>query len=72
MTRLHRCVLCVQREHHERFSCEQSVCEGKLLADPAQEKHCLKVRGEMQKILFQATQQYCALPLETTPAERNG
>lgn len=60
-----------QREHHERFSCEQSVCEGKLLADPAQEKHCLKVRGEMQKILFQATQQYCALPLETTPADRN-
>ncbi|XP_068183270.1 growth/differentiation factor 10b [Antennarius striatus] len=43
----------------QRFSCEESVCKGKLAADPGQEKHCLKVKGELEKIAVKATQEYC-------------
>ncbi|XP_070834272.1 growth/differentiation factor 10b [Chaetodon trifascialis] len=60
-----------QRELHQRFICEDSVCEGMLTVDPAQEKPCLKVRGEIQKILVQGTQQYCAQPEGTPPHEPN-
>ncbi|XP_076599120.1 growth/differentiation factor 10b [Chaetodon auriga] len=56
-----------QRELHQRFTCEESVCEETLAVDPAQEKHCLEVQGEIEKILVQGTQQYCAQPEGTAP-----
>ncbi|XP_037321718.2 interferon gamma receptor 1-like [Pungitius pungitius] len=52
-----------ETEHH--FSCQESVCEQKLLLNAAQKDLCLKMHGELQKISVQATQAYCALRQET-------
>ncbi len=60
-------MLCVQKERHHDFSCMESVCEEMLPVDAAQEKHCLKMQGEMEKIYFRGTQEYCAPPLDITP-----
>uniref|UniRef100_A0A3Q4AZ71 Uncharacterized protein n=1 Tax=Mola mola TaxID=94237 RepID=A0A3Q4AZ71_MOLML len=51
----------------ERFTCETSVCKGKLAVALAQKKYCLKFTGEMQKMSVQATQDYCTLPLQEMP-----
>ncbi|XP_070697296.1 interferon gamma receptor 1-like [Pempheris klunzingeri] len=57
-------VITNQKEYPHSFSCVESVCEKKLAVDAAQEKHCLMVTGELQKMIVKATQEYCALPLE--------
>lgn len=49
------------------FFCEDSVCEEELLVDAAQEKHCLKMQGELQAVSVQAKQAYCA-PRQETPS----
>ncbi|KAM7408467.1 hypothetical protein PAMA_002272 [Pampus argenteus] len=41
--------------------CEESLCEDTLPVDAAQDKYCLKITGEMQKVRVQGTQEYCAL-----------
>lgn len=48
----------VQEQPHS-FECEESVCEKKLLVDAAQEKHCLRISGELQKMLVEPKQEYC-------------
>ncbi|XP_068597403.1 interferon gamma receptor 1-like [Brachionichthys hirsutus] len=53
-------VIVNQETPPQRFSCEKRICEGKLVADPGQTQHCLKVKGEMQKMAVKATQEYCA------------
>ncbi|KAK9541356.1 hypothetical protein VZT92_001408 [Zoarces viviparus] len=58
-------VIINQTEH--RFYCDTSVCEEHISVDAAQKKHCLKMDGELEKILAQATQEYCVLPPEEAP-----
>lgn len=53
-----------QKERHHNLDCVESVCEEKLSVDPTQKKHCVKVKGELQKIAVRATQEYCVLPFE--------
>ncbi|XP_070771979.1 growth/differentiation factor 10b [Enoplosus armatus] len=60
-----------QRKPSHRFYCVESVCEQTLSVNSTQEKHCLKIKGELQKIFVKAAQEYCALPLEQTPLEPN-
>nr|QDO15118.1 cytokine receptor family B13 [Siniperca chuatsi] len=59
-------VIINQKERHYSFNCEESVCEERLDVDAAREKHCLKIRGELEKMAVQATQEYCTLPLDIT------
>uniref|UniRef100_A0A8C9Y1A9 Uncharacterized protein n=1 Tax=Sander lucioperca TaxID=283035 RepID=A0A8C9Y1A9_SANLU len=44
--------------------CVESVCEAELSVDPAQKKHCLKMKGELQKMSVRGTQEYCVVPVE--------
>lgn len=55
-----------QKNGHHNFveSCKESVCETVLQVDPAQEKHCLRIKGDLLKILVRGTQEYCVLPYE--------
>ncbi|XP_037638163.1 interferon gamma receptor 1-like [Sebastes umbrosus] len=53
-----------ERHHNSVESCEDSVCENELQVDPAQEKHCLRIKGDLLKILVRGTQEYCVLPYE--------
>ncbi|CAJ1067131.1 interferon gamma receptor 1-like precursor [Xyrichtys novacula] len=62
-------VILNQKEQPHSFSCVESVCEEELYVDAAQEKHCLKITGEMEKMSVEATQDYCASPLEKTQTD---
>ncbi|XP_078128479.1 growth/differentiation factor 10b isoform X2 [Sander vitreus] len=55
-----------QRDY--RSQCIERVCEAELSVDAAQKKHCLKMNGELQKMLVQGTREYCVLPLEESPS----
>ncbi|KAM6997188.1 growth/differentiation factor 10b [Tautogolabrus adspersus] len=59
-------VIMNQKAEPHGFSCEKRVCEQTLPVDAAQEKHCLKITGEMKRMSVEATQDYCALPIEET------
>ncbi|KAM7385388.1 hypothetical protein PAMP_001474 [Pampus punctatissimus] len=41
--------------------CMENVCEDTLPVDAAQDKYCLKITGEVEKVRVQGTQEYCAL-----------
>ncbi|XP_054455954.1 interferon gamma receptor 1-like [Anoplopoma fimbria] len=60
-------VIISQGEEHHSFYCEKSVCEERLSVDPAQKKHCLKMKGELEKISVQAKQDYCLSPEAPPP-----
>uniref|UniRef100_A0A1A8I3Z9 Fibronectin type-III domain-containing protein n=2 Tax=Nothobranchius kuhntae TaxID=321403 RepID=A0A1A8I3Z9_NOTKU len=62
-----------KREHHHTFECEDRECEAKLrdgcvhrsnCTEAAQKKHCLRIKGELEKMQVKS-QQSCTLP----PAE---
>lgn len=48
------------------FACDESVCEDQLPVDAEQEKHCLRIKGELKKMHIQAAQDYCALSFKRT------
>ncbi|XP_059215395.1 interferon gamma receptor 1-like [Centropristis striata] len=52
------------KQEHGKRDCVTSVCEGMLAEDPAQKKHCLRFKGELEKISVHSTQEYCAPPTE--------
>ncbi|XP_061767635.1 interferon gamma receptor 1-like [Nerophis ophidion] len=45
-------------------SCSERVCEKVLPVDPNQEKHCVSISGELEKIKVKGPQDYCALPVK--------
>ncbi|XP_022619335.1 interferon gamma receptor 1 [Seriola dumerili] len=57
-----------QKKQH-RYSCVKSVCEKKIPVDDTQEKHCLNITGEVDRMAVKSTQLYCAMPL--MPPEQN-
>ncbi|XP_042357863.1 interferon gamma receptor 1-like [Plectropomus leopardus] len=59
----------ISQKGHHRKSCVTSVCEEKFSVDPAEKKHCVKVKGEVEKISVKATQEYCALTVEERPSK---
>uniref|UniRef100_A0A8C2ZRR4 Fibronectin type-III domain-containing protein n=1 Tax=Cyclopterus lumpus TaxID=8103 RepID=A0A8C2ZRR4_CYCLU len=61
-------VLIHQKGRHHSFHCETSVCQETISVDAAQKKHCLNMKGELEKISVQATQDYCVSPREDTPS----
>ncbi len=65
-------LLCVLKDQAERFFCDESVCEGTLPVNPAEEKHCVKVKGEMQKMSIRGTHEYCAMPRKEASHMLNG
>uniref|UniRef100_A0A3B4V434 Interferon gamma receptor 1 n=1 Tax=Seriola dumerili TaxID=41447 RepID=A0A3B4V434_SERDU len=60
-------VLVGSQQH--RYSCVKSVCEKKIPVDDTQEKHCLNITGEVDRMAVKSTQLYCAMPL--MPPEQN-
>ncbi|XP_034753456.1 interferon gamma receptor 1-like isoform X2 [Etheostoma cragini] len=44
---------------NQHYRCVERVCEEKLSVDAAQKKHCLKMNGELEKMLVQETKEYC-------------
>ncbi|KAI3363354.1 hypothetical protein L3Q82_011979 [Scortum barcoo] len=54
----------VHQEQHHDYICEESVCEEKLPVDDTQDKHCLKMKGELEKISVRGTREFCALKLD--------
>ncbi|XP_032396878.1 growth/differentiation factor 10b isoform X2 [Etheostoma spectabile] len=44
---------------NQHYRCVESVCEEKLSVDSAQKTHCLKMNGELEKMLVQETKEYC-------------
>ncbi|XP_071396604.1 growth/differentiation factor 10b [Centroberyx affinis] len=51
-----------QQEHQSHpFSCVDSVCEQELPVDAGQEKYCLRIHGQWEKVAVRPTQEYCAL-----------
>ncbi|XP_071762685.1 growth/differentiation factor 10b [Centroberyx gerrardi] len=51
-----------QQEHQRhQFSCVDSVCEEELPVDGGQEKHCLRIHGQWERVAVRPTQEYCAL-----------
>lgn len=64
--------MCVQKERHHQLDCEESVCEEKLPVDAAQEKHCVKVKGEVLKMAVRGTEEYCAMssPMKPSPSKK--
>ncbi|XP_041644697.1 interferon gamma receptor 1-like [Cheilinus undulatus] len=56
-------VIVDQKEQPHGFSCVDSVCEETLPVDAAQEKHCLKITGEMKGMTVKSTKDYCTLPI---------
>uniref|UniRef100_A0A3B4YLK8 Interferon gamma receptor 1 n=1 Tax=Seriola lalandi dorsalis TaxID=1841481 RepID=A0A3B4YLK8_SERLL len=57
-----------QKKQHY-YSCVKPVCEKKIPVDNAQEKHCLNITGEVDRMAVKSTQLYCAMPL--MPPEEN-
>nr|XP_033469345.1 interferon gamma receptor 1-like [Epinephelus lanceolatus] len=52
---------------HHRMNCLDSVCEEVLSVNASQKKHCLKVKGEVNKILVKAAE-FCTTPLDEGPS----
>uniref|UniRef100_A0A1A7YGV1 Fibronectin type-III domain-containing protein n=1 Tax=Iconisemion striatum TaxID=60296 RepID=A0A1A7YGV1_9TELE len=59
-----------QREHHHTYECTDHVCEEKLregcvhsknCTEAAQKKHCLQIKGELEKMQVKSKQS-CTLP----------
>ncbi|XP_072246851.1 growth/differentiation factor 10b isoform X2 [Leuresthes tenuis] len=46
------------------FICEERVCEETLGVDPTEEKHCLNISGEMDKISIEPKEDYCVQSLK--------
>ncbi|NP_001348102.1 interferon gamma receptor 1-like precursor [Kryptolebias marmoratus] len=46
------------------FECEEEVCQKTLLADAAQEKHCLQIIGELNKLSVRPQGDYCSQPIK--------
>ncbi|XP_054655566.1 interferon gamma receptor 1-like isoform X2 [Dunckerocampus dactyliophorus] len=53
----------INKKQFADLSCLEQVCERKLPVDAAQEKHCVTIRGELEKISVHGTQDFCARPL---------
>ncbi|XP_068423261.1 growth/differentiation factor 10b [Clinocottus analis] len=56
------------QERHLNFPCQDGVCEKTIAVDAAQKNHCLKMKGELENIIVQGRQDYCALPREEPPS----
>nr|XP_057915109.1 interferon gamma receptor 1-like [Doryrhamphus excisus] len=53
----------VNEKQFADLSCSLQVCERKLPVDVAQQKHCVTIMGELEKISVHGTQDYCAHPV---------
>ncbi|XP_026165185.1 growth/differentiation factor 10b isoform X2 [Mastacembelus armatus] len=47
---------------HHTLSCVTGVCEEKFPVEAAEEKHCLKITGELKKMPVRTKQLYCTMP----------
>lgn len=53
----------VNKQEHG-YSCWDRICMNTVPVDATQEKHCLKIKGEMDKMHVQGTQEYCVRPFK--------
>ncbi|XP_061913971.1 interferon gamma receptor 1-like isoform X2 [Entelurus aequoreus] len=54
----------INQKQFAELSCSERVCEKMLPVDPQQEKHCVTIRGVLNKMKVDGTQDYCALPMK--------
>lgn len=56
-----------QKTHTDPTDCEESVCEENVIVAASQEKHCVTVEGELEKMLVKTLRPVCAAPYEEPP-----
>ncbi|XP_034093815.1 interferon gamma receptor 1-like [Gymnodraco acuticeps] len=57
-----------QKTHTDPTDCEESVCEENVIVAASQEKHCVTVEGELEKMLVKTLRPVCAAPYEEPPS----
>ncbi|XP_033956516.1 growth/differentiation factor 10b [Pseudochaenichthys georgianus] len=57
-----------QKTHTDPTDCEESVCEENVIMAASQEKHCVTVEGELEKMSVKTLRPVCAAPYEEPPS----
>ncbi|KAI4812676.1 hypothetical protein KUCAC02_024044 [Chaenocephalus aceratus] len=57
-----------QKTHTDPTNCEESVCEENVIVVASQEKHCVTVEGELEKMSVKTLRPVCAAPYEEPPS----
>ncbi|XP_019944961.2 growth/differentiation factor 10b [Paralichthys olivaceus] len=57
------------RQHH--FHCGKSECKQEIPVEASQEKHCLSITGELEKMAVESTELHCTMPSIPVPPDQN-